>query len=56
MARLMRSHQSEIDVYEIAAFIAPDNLPAACALIDRIEETLVMLSEFPLAGLARPDL
>ena len=56
MPSIIRSYESEQDVYEIAMFIARDNPDAAIRLIDRFDETLKMLAQNPLAGRAREDL
>jgi toxin ParE1/3/4 len=56
MPTIIRSHQSEQDVYEIALYIARDNPDAAMRLIDRIDAVLQMLAENPLAGRDREEL
>lgn len=56
MPSIIRSSQSEQDVYEIAVFIARDNPDAAIRLVDRFDETLKMLAENPMAGRAREEL
>jgi len=56
MSTALRSQQSEIDVYEIAACIARDNIFAACAMMDSIEETLLKVAAFPVMGRPRPEL
>ena len=56
MPSIIRSDQSEQDVYEIAHFIARDNPDAAFRLVDRFDETLNMLAENPLTGRAREEL
>ena len=56
MPFIIRSDQSEQDVYEIAAFIARDNPDAAIRLVDRFDEALKMLAQNPLAGRARKEL
>jgi plasmid stabilization system protein ParE len=56
MPRLIRSNESEVDVFEIARYIAADNADAAFNLIDTFETALRMLAENPLAGRPRPEL
>src|SRR5262245_20588146 len=58
MARpsIIRSDQSEQDIYEIAVFIAQDNPDAACQLVDQFDGALKMLAENPLAGRVRDEL
>ena len=56
MPSIIRSDQSEQDVYEIAVFIARDNPDAAVQLIDRFDDTLRMLAENPLIGRVRAEL
>ena len=56
MPSIIRSDQSEHDVYEIAAFIARDNPDAAIQLVDRFDEALKMLAGNPLAGRVREEL
>jgi|SRR2546425_4306670 len=56
MPSIIRSDESEQDVYEIAAFIACDNPDAAIQLIDRLDEVLKMLARNPLVGRAREEL
>ena len=54
--RARKSPQAEIDIESIWQFIAEDNLRAADALIDRIEQALDMLAQNPFAGRARSEL
>ena len=56
MPSIIRSDQSEQDVYEIGVFIALDNPDAASRLVDRFDEALKMLAENPLAGRVREEL
>lgn len=56
MPQIIRSPESDIDLYEIAAFIARDNLDAALRLIDKFDETFRLLAEFPTVGQSREDL
>jgi toxin ParE1/3/4 len=56
MSSIIRSDQSEQDVYEISVFIARDDPDAAVRLIDRFDVTLKMLAINPLAGRARGEL
>jgi toxin ParE1/3/4 len=54
--RSRKSPQAEIDVASIWQFIADDNVKAADAMLDRIEQAFDMLAQNPLAGRARNDL
>jgi toxin ParE1/3/4 len=54
--RPRKSPQAEVDLTTIWRFIAADNVKAADALLDRIEECFDMLAQMPLAGRARTDL
>jgi toxin ParE1/3/4 len=54
--RLQKSPQAEIDVTSIWQFIAEDNVRAADAIVDRIDQAFDMLAHNPLAGRARSDL
>lgn len=56
MATIIRSRQSEQDVYEIALYIARNNPDAAMRLIDRIDAALQMLAANPLIGRDRAEL
>ena len=56
MPSIIRSDQSEQDVYEMGVFIALDNPDAASRLVDRFDEALKMLAENPLAGRVREEL
>jgi toxin ParE1/3/4 len=54
--RPRKSPQAEIDLTSIWDYIAVDNVKAADALLDRIEELFEMLAQTPLAGRARNEL
>ena len=56
MPRIIRSARSEQDVYEIALHIAKDNPDAALRWIDRVNDALTMLAQFPEAGRARTEI
>lgn len=56
MANRRKRPQAEIDVASIWRYVAADSVKAADALIDRIDRTLDMLADQPLAGRARSDL
>lgn len=56
MPRIVRSDQSESDIYAIAHYIARENPAAALRLIDTIDEVLNMLARSPGVGQARDDL
>ena len=54
--RARKSPQAEIDIASIWQFIAEDNIKAADAMLDRIDQTFDMLAQNPLAGRVRDDL
>lgn len=56
MPRIVRSDESEVDVYEIARFIAEENPAAAFDLIDTIDDVLRTIASSPGMGQARDDL
>ena len=56
MPRIVRSRESDADLYDIATYVARDNLDAALRFIDRIDQKLKLLSEFPGLGRTRDDL
>ena len=56
MPRIVRSNQSELDVYRIARYIARDNPAAVLRLIDAIDEALMLLASSPEIGKIREDL
>ena len=51
-----KSPQAEIDIASIWRFIAEDNVRAADAMLDRIDQAFDMLARNPMAGRARSDL
>jgi toxin ParE1/3/4 len=54
--RPRKSPRAEIYIRSIWEFIADDNVRAADATLDRIEQAFDMLAQNPLAGRARNDL
>ena len=56
MPRVIRTPAAEADLWEIVLQIAPDNEAAAFRLVEAIDERFEVLSRFPLAGPARPEL
>ena len=56
MPRIIRTPAAEADLWEIVVYIARDNEDAAFHIVDRINERFEMLSQFPNAGPARPEL
>lgn len=54
--QLIYSPQSERDLEEIADFIAIDNPLRAVSFIREMKDSCKKLQEFPLIGIARPDL
>jgi toxin ParE1/3/4 len=53
--RIFRTQESDQDLLEIAAYIARDNPRAADALIDKIDQKLQLLAQFPGLGPERPE-
>jgi len=56
MAKLFRTRQAEIDLFEIWEYIAKDNLIAADKLIRRLDERSHELLDNPELGPARDDI
>ena len=56
MPRIVRRPKARNDLIEIWDFIADLNEIAADQLLDRVEETLLMLSEHPYIGRERSEL
>ena len=56
MGRVIRSPQSNLDLWEIADYIARDNASAAADLLNEIDEKLDLLSDFPGMGPRRDEL
>lgn len=56
MATVIRSPEAELDVIEIASYIARDNLDAALRLLDIFDEKLTLIAESPMIGRVRHDL
>jgi toxin ParE1/3/4 len=54
--RPRKSPQAEIDITSIWQFIADDNVKAADATLDRIDQAFDMLAQNPMVGRARNDL
>lgn len=55
MARVVRSPAALRDAVRIWAYVALDNVAAADALIDRLDEKLTLLAENPGLGTPRPE-
>ena len=55
MRRLIRSAQSEIDLIAVWRHIAIDNLDAATRLLERIDQRIQVLTEFPFIGESQPQ-
>jgi len=53
--KIFRTEQSLRDTLEIWEYIAADNIAAADALVDKLEDRLAMLTASPEAGRARPE-
>ena len=56
MPRIVRSHLADLDVFEISSYIAQDNVAAAERLIDRFDQVLSRLAEYPELGTMRTEL
>jgi len=56
MAIVRRRPLAERDLVEIWAYIAADSDAFADAMLDRIEEKLLLLADRPKLGRARPEL
>ena len=56
MPRINRSPQADDDIFEIAAWISKDKPVAALDWIDRIDEAVTRLAEFPGIGTRRDEL
>jgi toxin ParE1/3/4 len=56
LANVRRTATARRDLKEIWHYIAEDSKGAADKLLDQIEETLRLLSQFPLLGRSRSDL
>lgn len=50
MLPIIRSTQSEEDLIAVWRYIAADNPAAATRLLERIDERIELLKEFPLMG------
>nr|WP_294813033.1 type II toxin-antitoxin system RelE/ParE family toxin [uncultured Sphingomonas sp.] len=55
MARVVRSPAALRDAARIWAYVALDNVAAADALVDRLDEKLTLLAENPGLGTPRPE-
>jgi toxin ParE1/3/4 len=55
MRRLIRSAQSEKDLIAVWRYIATDNLEAATQLLERIDQRIQLLTEFPYIGESQPQ-
>ncbi|KKB11825.1 hypothetical protein VE25_10670 [Devosia geojensis] len=54
--RVRRSAATKRDQSDIWWYIAERNVTAADAILERLDEAVTMLSEYPDAGRARPEL
>ena len=54
MGRILRSSRAELDLVEIAEFIAQDNVSAALRFIESVEAAVTMLAEHPMSGRQYP--
>jgi toxin ParE1/3/4 len=55
MHRIIRSAQSENDLIAVWRYVALDNVAAATRLLERINNRVELLREFPLLGEAQPQ-
>lgn len=56
MPKYSLSEQADVDIDEIEAYIAADNVDAALAFDARLTKVFEMLAEHDQAGRARPEL
>jgi len=56
LIRVRKSVLAEQDLDEIWLYIAPDNITAADALIDKIAEKCALLAAHPELGRTRPEI
>jgi toxin ParE1/3/4 len=54
MRRIIRSAQSEKDLAAVWRYIAADNVAAASALLERVDQRIQQLPEFPFIGERQP--
>ena len=47
MGRAIRSPRADLDIWEIAEYIAAQNVDAAMKFLDEVNETLSRLAQFP---------
>ena len=56
MSRVVRTPQAYLDVFEIAVFIAQDNVEASDRFLDTLASKLELLSRSPKVGRVRDEL
>lgn len=56
MGRVHQSRQAEIDLWEIAEYIATDKPSAAARFLDEVSETIELIRQFPRMGRMRDEL
>jgi toxin ParE1/3/4 len=56
MGQIIRAPRARIDLWEIADYIAQDNVAAAVRFLDEVNATLEKLSQFPGMGPEREDI
>lgn len=54
--KIRRRPQAKVDAVDIWFYVANDSVTAADALLNRIDEALVRLSDYPLSGAERNEL
>lgn len=55
MRRIVRSSQSENDLVAVWRYIAADSPEAARRLLERIDQRIELLAEFPFIGESQPQ-
>lgn len=56
MGRVVRTRTAKLDVLQIWNHIAEDNIEAADRLVEKFNDKLQLLADFPGMGPARPEL
>lgn len=54
--RFRLSQQADHDLEAISDYIAADSIDAAIRVLDRLEQTLLLIAAHPEIGVGRPDL
>ena len=56
MGQIIRSPKSKIDLWELADYIAQDNVAAAVKFLNQVDATLEKLAQFPGMGPERDEI